>query len=103
MRDTDMVSSNGRSSCGQVLAVLGFLVVGLLNIAPAFADHDRDGGEGRWHRHRHWERPIPVPPAVVYYGAPPVVYAPPPVYYAPPPPVVYGGPTLNVTVPLRFR
>jgi hypothetical protein len=94
------------------------LALGLLTVAPAFADDDDEGRHGREGRHEHgwreherwgWGPPAyvrPAPPPVVYYGGPPPVYyaPPPPVYYAPPPPpVVYGSPSLNVVVPLNFR
>lgn len=89
-----------RSITGKVLLGLALTVmIGSLNVAPSYADNDRNrgkkydnrrhdhraagydrnrhGGHGRWHDRRGYR----------YYedGYRHRIYAPPPVFYAPPP------------------
>lgn len=95
---------------GALLAAVATLFV----TAPALADNDdwRNGHHRGHHQRDHYyvepaprviyQQPryyAPPPPRVIYAPPPPVYYAPPPVYYAPAP---VQGPSLNVTVPLRF-
>lgn len=95
--------SRGRKLLLAVLAAAAF--ASGIAATPALADP-------RWHHdrwdyryHRGWVRYYDGP--YVYYAPPPprVFYAPPPppVYYAPPPPppAYYGGPSLNVVIPIR--
>jgi len=80
------------------------LLIAVLSISPALADHDDHHGD-EWHRehrehHKHWheyEQHV--------YSPPPVVYGPPPGFYAPPPPIVYAPPppTLSVVIPISIH
>ncbi len=92
-------------------ALTAMSLAGGLAATPALADHHGYGRHERWEHHGRWDRHY-HPGWVRYYDGPYIYWAPPPprVFYAPPPPppvyyapppVYYGGPSLNVVIPIR--